>query len=204
MMSLYHGNPCTMWILTINNIKHTLLALHQTQKGASIFQGDIRKSRQLSNHMSASLPFIHLGEFIHPDYHQSMNVILQGLWSCDVDVWRPLIAGMAWAMTSANSFIAGPTRRDRIPLQRFLWAQQWPTINKLTGFSTLDATPTHIIAELQHTRVSVYKRMCLGGLREVWPWKVCEQDSCALLYKSGALNVYFHGDKIKSDVPVTD
>lgn len=174
MMTLYHGNPCTIWILMINNIKRTLLALHQTQKGASIFQGDIQKSRQLSNHMPASLHFIHPGGFIHPDYHQAMNVSLLGLGSCDVDVWRPLIAGMAWAMTSANSFIAGPAWRDRIPLQRFLWAQQWPTINKLTGFSTLAGTPTHIIAELPHTRVSVYKRTCLGGLREAWPWKVSD------------------------------
>lgn len=137
-MALYHGNPCTIWILMMNNMKRTLLALHQTQNGASIFQGDVQKSRQLSKH-------IHPGGFIHPDYHQAMNVSLLGLGSCDVDVWRPLIAGMAWAMTSANSFIAGPARRHRIPLQRFLWAQQWPTINKLTGFSTLAGTPTHII-----------------------------------------------------------
>lgn len=161
MMSLFHGHPCLVWMLMINH-RRTLLALHQTQNVASIFQGDVQKSHQLTNHMSASLLFIHSGGFIHPDYHQAMNVILQGPGSCDVDVWRPLSAGMAWAMTSANSFIAGPARKDRIPLQGFLWAQQWPAINKLAGFSTLDSTPTHIKAELQHARRSVYKCMFLG------------------------------------------
>lgn len=106
--TLINDEFISMWILMINNIKRTLLALHQTQKGASIFQGDVQKSRQLSNHMPASPRFTHPWGFIHPDYHQAMNVSLLGLGSCDGDVWRPLIAGMAWAMTSANSFIAGP------------------------------------------------------------------------------------------------
>lgn len=165
------------------------------------------------NRASASLLFMHSGGFIHPDYHQPMNVILQGFRSCDVDVWRPLIAGMAWAMTSANSFTAGPTGRDQIQLQTFLWAQQWSAINKLTGFSTLDSMPTQIMAELQLQ--SAYKWTYLGGSGEAWPWKGCDGQNyqgaifkICMLKSSGATKVYFHEeimtDELKTEVPVSD
>lgn len=136
LMSLYHENSCVIWILVINDIKPISLAATP-----SIFIGDVLKNCPECNQTSASLLFTHSGRFIHLDYHQPVNLILKGLRSCDVDVWCPLIAGMAWVMTSANSFTAEPTRRDRIWLQKFLWAQQWSAINKLAGFSTLTARP---------------------------------------------------------------
>lgn len=154
-------------------------------------------NRPECNQASASLLFMDSGGFIHPDYHQPMNVILQGLGSCDVDVWRVLIAGMAWAMTSANSFTVGPARRDRIRLQKFLWAQQWSAINKLTGFSTLDSTPTRIIAEQQHT---VCVRMIVfgwlrGGLamKALWWTELlwCDLQNMHMFQSPGATKVYF-------------
>ena len=75
----------------------------------------------------------HFRMIIQRAHHSLMNLILRGLRAQDGDVGCTVITGMAWAMTSANSFINGLSLSewDKIQLQRFLWAQQWPAINIL-------------------------------------------------------------------------
>lgn len=138
----------------------------------SIFQGDVLKVINCPecNQASASLLFMHSGGFIHPDYHQPIECNPAGtqvLWRwCVASTYRG--DGM-----SDDSFTTGPQRRDRIRLQKFLWAQQWPSINKLTGFSTLDNAPTHLIAELQHTvciQMNVFGRFRGSLAMKGLPW----------------------------------
>lgn len=165
--------------------------------GASIFQGDVQKVSWLSRlQPNACSSRFHTPGRLHSSRLSSdLAVILQGPRSCDAEVWRPLIAGMAWAMTSANSFIAGPARRDRIRLQRFLWAQQWPSRNKLAGFSTLGSTPTRIIAEPHKHSVCAHMDVS-GRMKRAQATKktVCHSNSAGLIrrcYVTGLIKDVF-------------
>lgn len=189
--SLTHENSFAIWILYDQQDQTYFSCSH------SIIQEMFWKVINCPerNPASASLLFMHSGGFIHPDYHQPIECNLAGtqvLWCwCVASTYRG--DGM-----SDDSFTTGPQRRDRIRLQKFLWAQQWPSINKLAGFSTLDSAPTHLIAELQHTvciQMNVFGRFRGSLAMKGLPWTAlswCDLQNMHMLQKKKKKKLHFH------------